>query len=69
MYMAKNMDGIRKKSDADLVKEIVRLRDSLKDFRFGVAGSKIRNMKEGRNLKKDIARHLTERSARVRAAR
>lgn len=35
-------------------------REALRGFRFGSAGSKTRNVKEGRNLKKDIARILTE---------
>ena len=35
-------------------------REVLRRFRFGSAGSKIRNVKEGTNLKKDIARILTE---------
>lgn len=67
--MAKKMDDIRKKSDADLNKEVGKLREALKDFRFGITGSKIRNMREGRNLKKDIARHLTELSARTNATK
>ena len=33
---------------------------ALKNFRFGIAGSKIRNVKEGKALRKDIARILTE---------
>lgn len=35
-------------------------REALRNFRFGSAGSKTRNVKEGMNLKKDIARILTE---------
>jgi ribosomal protein L29 len=34
-------------------------RNALQSFRFGSAGSKTRNVKEGQNLKKDIARILT----------
>lgn len=61
------MTDIQKKSDKDLAKSIVELRESLRAFRFGVAGSKIRNMKEGHNIKKDIARHLTELTKRGRS--
>jgi len=34
----------------------------LRKFRFDMAGSKIKNIKEGNVLKKDIARILTERN-------
>lgn len=61
--MAK-MAEIQKKSDKDLVKDLGALRESIRVFRFGIAGSKIRNMKEGRNLRRDIARYMTELSKR-----
>lgn len=48
------------KSKEDLVKALYEKRDSLRSFRFGEAGSKTRNVKEGTTLKKDIARILTE---------
>ena len=32
---------------------------ALQAFRFGIAGSKIKNVKEGRGLRRDIARILT----------
>ncbi len=32
---------------------------ALRNFRFSVAGSNTRNVKEGKSLKKDIARILT----------
>lgn len=35
-------------------------REALRGFRFGTAGSKERNVKEGRNLRRDIARIMTE---------
>ena len=35
-------------------------RKAFRCFRFGAAGSKTRNVKEGRDLRKDIARILTE---------
>lgn len=41
-------------------------RESLRRFRFGTAGSKTRNVKEGTNLRTDIARILTELNARQR---
>lgn len=44
----------------DLMKELAEKRITLRDFRFGVAGSKSRNVKEQRNIKKAIARIKTE---------
>ena len=60
------MEEIRKMNEQDLRKGLISTREALKDFRFGIAGSKIRNMKEGKNLKSDIARYLTELSERAR---
>lgn len=59
------MEEIRKMNDQDLRKGLIGTREALKDFRFGIAGSKIRNMKEGKNLKNDIARYLTELNERT----
>ena len=59
------MPEIKKMSDKDLEKHVQEKREALRDFRFGVAGTKIRNIKEGRNLKRIIARLLTERNART----
>lgn len=35
-------------------------RESLRTFRFGAAGSRSRNVREGRETRKEIARILTE---------
>ncbi len=43
-----------------LRKEIAEKREALRQFRFGGAGSRARNVREGRNLRKEIARMLTE---------
>jgi ribosomal protein L29 len=48
------------KSKEDLVKALYEKREALRAFRFGTAGSKTRNVKEGASVKKDIARILTE---------
>ncbi len=45
---------------ADLQKALAEKRVVLRDFRFGVAGSRTKNVKEGRAAKKDIARIMTE---------
>ena len=54
----------KKYSVEDLHKEIADKREALRAFRFGEAGSRSRNVREGRTLRKDIARMLTELSAR-----
>ncbi len=54
------MSSIKDKKDTDLHKELDEKRKSLRKFRFEVAGSKIKNIKEARNIKKEIARVLTE---------
>lgn len=48
------------KSVSDLAKALYDKREVLRNFRFGAAGSKTRNVKEGRNARKEIARILTE---------
>jgi ribosomal protein L29 len=59
------MADIKKQSIEDLQKELAAKRENLRTFRFGEAGSRARNVREGRNLRKDIARILTEINARV----
>jgi len=58
------MTDFSKHTTADIEKEIAEKRDALKSFRFGEAGSRARNVREGRNLRKDIARLMTELSTR-----
>lgn len=53
------MSEYKDKKTEDLVKELKEKRRALQEFRFGMAGSKIKNVKEGRTLKRDIARILT----------
>lgn len=48
------------KNERELRKELNQKRKELQDFKFSIAGSKTRNVREGRNIKKDIARTLTE---------
>ena len=48
------------KSKEDLVKALKEKRGELRDFAFGIAGSKTRNVKLGLTTKKEIARILTE---------
>ena len=58
------MADIKTKKETDLHKELSEKRKSLREFRFGVAGSNIKNIKEARNLKRGIARVLTELNSR-----
>jgi len=60
------MNTFAKKSDADLHKELTEKKSDLQRFRFGMAGSKTRDVKRGRDLHRDIARILTELSRRHR---
>lgn len=61
--MAKKTD-LKNKSDKDLQKDLGSMRESVRAFRFGIAGSKVRNVKEASNTKKQIAQILTEVNAR-----
>ena len=56
------MADLNGKSDIELRKLLVEKREALRAFRFGVAGTKARNVKKGKNLRKEIARILTERN-------
>ncbi len=58
------MKDLKDKNEKDLQKMLQEKRESIQSFRFGVAGSKVRNVREGRNLKKDVARIMTEISSR-----
>ncbi len=58
-YTGKNIE--------ELQKVIREKREALQAFRFGTSGSKTRNVKEGKMLRKDIARAETE-ITRIRLA-
>lgn len=61
--MAKK-ESLKNNSVEDLNRMVSDKRDALRALRFSVAGSKNRNVKEARTLRKDIARGLTEIAAR-----
>ena len=50
---------------ADLEKALREKRVELQNFRFGIAGSRTKNVKSGRDLKRDIARVMTELTKRA----
>jgi len=56
---------ISKKSKAELEKDLNKNIISLMNVRFGVAGSKSKNVKEQKTLKKDIARMKTALNAMI----
>jgi ribosomal protein L29 len=59
------MAEISSKTIESLQQDLTEKREALRVFRFGGAGSRSRNVREGRGLRKDIARILTEINARV----
>jgi ribosomal protein L29 len=62
------MKEITKISEKELLKGLEEKRKALRDFRLGTSGSKLKNVKEGRNTRKEIARILTEVTARNKAS-
>ncbi len=63
------MADITSKSVDSLHVELAEKRESLRVYRFGGAGSRSRDVKGGRGIRKDIARILTELNARINAAK
>lgn len=57
------------KTSADLNKLLGEKREVLRVFRFGAAGSKTKNVKQGREVRKDIARILTALNVLKRASK
>jgi ribosomal protein L29 len=55
----KKKEETKKNSKADLTAELNEKRLKLRDIRFGIAGSKSKNVKEQKTIKKEIARILT----------
>ena len=54
------MPEFKSKKTEDLAKILSEKREALRMFRFGLSGSKVKNLKEGKSLRRDIARILTE---------
>lgn len=53
------MKELIKKTNTELQKLLEEKRKALSDFKFQIAGSKIKNVREGRKIKKEIAQILT----------
>ena len=62
------MSDFKSQSDVNLRESLATKRDELRQFRQGTAGSRTRDVKAGRTLRKDIARILTELTARRKVA-
>ncbi len=54
------MSEYKGKNEKDLAKSLKEKREALKNFHFNLSGSKVRNVKEGRAIRKEVARILTE---------
>ncbi|KKS77365.1 MAG: hypothetical protein UV64_C0036G0013 [Parcubacteria group bacterium GW2011_GWC1_43_11b] len=50
---------LKNKTEKDLHQLLADKRESARAFRFGISGSRTKNVKAGRDLRKDIARILT----------
>ena len=66
MYMA---DKKTTKNPEELHKIVAEKREALRAIRFGAAGSRSRNVREGRTTRKEIARALTDLSMQKIASR
>lgn len=54
-----NTQDLRKKSIVELEKELKAKVEALHNFRLGISKSKIKNVKHGKDLKREVARILT----------
>ncbi len=54
------MSEFKNKTEKDLIKTLQEKRNALQTFRFNISGSKTRNVKEARGLRKEVAQILTE---------
>lgn len=59
------MNEINKQSDKELEKLLFDKRATVRQFRFNMSGSKAKNLKEGANTRKDVARVMTALSMRT----
>lgn len=62
------MNEFNNKSTGELKRLLVEKRKKIHDFRFAFAGGKVKNVKEGKVARKDIARILTAINLQDKAA-
>ena len=60
-------EDLLKKTNAELAKELRDKRETLRMWRFALSGSKVKNLKEGKTMRKDIARIKTAINAKKEA--
>ena len=60
----KEFDILKQKSDSELNKNLVELRDKLWDLKENLLKGKVKNIQEVHTVKKDIARTMTILSSR-----
>jgi ribosomal protein L29 len=53
------MKDLIKKTEKELKVLLTEKKEALRVFRFAMSGGKIKNLKEGQNLKKEIAQIMT----------
>lgn len=66
--MAKTKNTFTDKKNEELTALLFEKREELKKLRFGGSGAKGKEANTARNIKKDIARILTEQTARKKAS-
>jgi ribosomal protein L29 len=57
------MSEFKNKTEKDLTKLLMEKRKALQAFRYSITGSKTRNVKEGKGIRKEIAQIMTELNA------
>ncbi len=50
---------LRRKPERELKETLISFREKLRDLRFNLAGGKVKNIREIRQTKRDVARILT----------
>ncbi len=60
----KDIQSLREADTKDLQKMALEKRESIRQIRFGASGSKSRNVREAREIRRDVARISTEISKR-----
>lgn len=53
------MEELKKKTENELKLILKEKKEGLRVFKFAMSGAKVKNLKEGSKLKKDIARIMT----------
>jgi len=54
-----DIKDLKKMTKAEMEKMLEEKKVALNTFKFGIAGSKIKNVREGRNIKREIAQATT----------